>query len=116
MAVNVVDDAVGEQVTGALAPGQQGTNLCGRNVQRGHRKGHEAAGGRGTTLMGLDDGDVIEQWTTLGAAGLMLDGIYRNRETQRVLSGAELADYAGKRARKGKVLALKFKQLALRRA
>lgn len=75
-----------------------------------------AAGGRGTTLMGLDDGDVIEQWTTLGAAGLMLDGIYRNRETQRVLSGAELADYAGKRARKGKVLALKFKQLALRRA
>jgi len=75
-----------------------------------------AAGGRGTTLMGLDDGDAIAQWTTLGPAGLMLDGIYRNRETQRVLAGAELEAYLGKRARKGKALALKFKELVLRRA
>ncbi|MCB5363265.1 DNA topoisomerase IV subunit A [Pusillimonas sp. CC-YST705] len=75
-----------------------------------------AAGGRGTTLMGLDDGDLIDQWVTFGPAGLMLEGVYRNRETQRVLTATELQAYLGKRARKGKALALKFKQLVLRRA
>jgi len=40
------------------------------------------AGGRGTTLMTLDAGDVITQWTALGAGGLLLDGIYRNRATR----------------------------------
>jgi len=76
-----------------------------------------AAGGRGTTLMTLDgvgsESDAIAQWTALGAAGLALDGIYRNRPTRRVLAGDELAPYMGKRARKGKLLALKFRQLVL---
>jgi len=75
-----------------------------------------ASGGRGTTLMTLDANDTIAQWTALGAAGLMLDGIYRNRATRRVLAGGELAAYMGKRARKGKQLALKFKQLVLQPA
>jgi len=72
-----------------------------------------AAGGRGTTLMTLDADDVITQWTSLGAGGLLLDGIYRNRETQRLLAGEELAAWIGKRARKGKLAAFKFKQLVL---
>jgi len=73
-----------------------------------------AAGGRGTTLMTLDSGDAITQWTALGAGGLLLDGIYRNRAIQRALSGDELAAYIGKRARKGKLAAFKFKQLVLK--
>jgi len=73
-----------------------------------------SAGGRGTTLMTLDSDDVITQWTALGAGGLLLEGIYRNRATQRALAGDELAAYIGKRARKGKLAAFKFKQLVLK--
>jgi len=73
-----------------------------------------SAGGRGTTLMTLEGDDAIAQWTALGAGGLLLDGIYRNRETQRALAGEDLAAYIGKRARKGKLAAFKFKQLVLK--
>jgi len=67
-------------------------------------------GGRGTILMGLDSGDGIAQWAALNQDGMMASGVYRNKQTDIVVALPELAEYAGKRARKGKTLALKIKQ------
>jgi len=75
-----------------------------------------SGGGRGTILMGLDAGDGIAQWLAAGQAGLVASGVYRNKQTDQPLGPAELAEYLGKRARKGKALAVKVKQPALRRA
>jgi topoisomerase-4 subunit A len=72
-----------------------------------------AGGGRGTILMGLDSGDAIEQWVCFGPAGLTASGIYRNKETVVALDAAELTGYVGKRARKGKLLAVKVKNPVL---
>lgn len=74
-----------------------------------------AGGGRGTILMGLDAGDVIEQWVGVGPAGIMARGVYRNKATELLLGEAEMAGYTGKRARKGKLLGLKIKQPILGR-
>ncbi|HUH87221.1 MAG TPA: DNA topoisomerase IV subunit A [Pusillimonas sp.] len=74
-----------------------------------------SGGGRGTVLMGLDAGDGIAQWVATGPAGLIAEGVYRNRHTEQLLDTAGLAPYLGKRARKGKVLDLKIKQPVLRR-
>ncbi len=74
-----------------------------------------SGGGRGTILMGLDDADSVAQWVAVGPAGLATRGLYRNKETQVVLEGAELAQYIGKRARKGKLLSVKVKQPLLTR-
>ena len=72
-----------------------------------------ASGGRGTILMGLDEGDVIEQWAGVGASGVVLRGVYRARDTELVLTPEELAQYAGRRARKGRLLDVKIKQPSL---
>ncbi len=72
-----------------------------------------ASGGRGTILMGLDEGDRIEQWAGVGAAGVVLRGVYRARDTELVLTPDELALYAGRRARKGRLLDVKIKQPSL---
>ena len=72
-----------------------------------------ASGGRGTILMGLDEGDRIEQWAGVGAAGVVLRGVYRARDTELVLTPEELAQYAGRRARKGRLLDVKIKQPSL---
>jgi len=71
------------------------------------------AGGRGTTLMGLDDKDTVQQAVPVGAAGLRATGIYRNKLTEDILSGAGLATYAGKRGRKGRLLDVRPKQPVL---
>ncbi len=71
--------------------------------------------GRGTQLMGLDNGDALAQWVALGAAGLVASGIYRKKETALELGLDELADYIGKRARKGRALSLKIAQPKLSR-
>ena len=71
------------------------------------------AGGRGTILMGLDAGDTLEQWAGLGPAGLAVSGIYRNKQTVVTLELDMLAEYIGKRARKGKTLSVKVKQPVL---
>src|SRR5690606_7121977 len=68
------------------------------------------SGGKGTILMGLDDGDSLAQWISFGEQGLQASGIYRNKETVLELPLSELVDYVGKRARKGKILSLKIKQ------
>ncbi|WP_368655713.1 DNA topoisomerase IV subunit A [Castellaniella ginsengisoli] len=72
-----------------------------------------ASGGRGTILMGLDEGDRIEQWAGVGAAGVVLRGVYRARDTELILTPDELAQYAGRRARKGRLLDVKIKQPSL---
>ncbi|GAA5234590.1 DNA topoisomerase IV subunit A [Verticiella sediminum] len=69
-----------------------------------------AGGGRGTQLMGLDAGEGIAQLVPIGAGGLRVVGIYRNREVEDILSGDALDAYVGKRARKGKQLQARPKQ------
>jgi topoisomerase-4 subunit A len=64
-------------------------------------------------LMALDAGDVLEQWVAVGPAGIVASGIYRNKETSLVLDDEVLAEYVGKRARKGKTLSVKVKQPTL---
>lgn len=68
-----------------------------------------SGGGRGTILMGLDDGDTLAQWVAVGPRGLQVAGEYRRKDTVIDLAGDELAEYAGKRARKGKLLSVKVK-------
>lgn len=75
-----------------------------------------SGGGRGTVLMGLDAGDTISQWLAFGKAGLVAEGVYRNKQIEQVLDSEELTPYMGKRARKGKALSVKVKQPVLRRA
>lgn len=75
-----------------------------------------SGGGRGTILMGLDPGDRIEQWSAVSPAGVCLSGVYRNKHTDVVLDAAQMEVYTGKRARKGRALAVKVKQPQLRRA
>lgn len=69
-----------------------------------------SGGGRGTILMGLDAADALAQWLAVGPRGLGAQGVYRGRQTLVVLGPDELADYIGKRARKGRLLAVKIKQ------
>ncbi|MFT0547988.1 DNA topoisomerase IV subunit A [Allopusillimonas ginsengisoli] len=72
-----------------------------------------SGGGRGTILMGLDEGDSLDQWVAAGEQGLQVAGEYRKKDTTLSLAGDELAEYAGKRARKGKLLAVKVKDARL---
>ncbi len=71
--------------------------------------------GRGTQLMGLDEGDALAQWVAIGPLGLVAQGIYRKKETDLIMDMEELADYIGKRARKGRTLSLKIRQPKLLR-
>ncbi|MGB3836147.1 DNA topoisomerase IV subunit A [Castellaniella sp.] len=72
-----------------------------------------SGGGRGTILMGLDDDDHLAQWAAVGPAGVVLRGLYRARDTELCLTPDDLAAYAGRRARKGKLLDVKIKQPSL---
>ncbi|MGB6103737.1 MAG: DNA topoisomerase IV subunit A [Pusillimonas sp.] len=69
-----------------------------------------SGGGRGTILMGLEAGDILAQWVPVGPAGMLVSGVYRNREIVETLSLDDLNEYIGKRARKGKNLSAKAKQ------
>jgi len=73
-------------------------------------------GGRGTVLLGLDADDALDDVIAFAAQGLVAHGIYRNKASELPLSLADLHEYQGKRARKGRVLCLKIKQPRLRRA
>jgi topoisomerase-4 subunit A len=70
----------------------------------------QSGGGRGTILMGLDDKDALSQVVPIGAAGLRVAGIYRNKPSEEILAGKELAPYVGKRARKGRLLEVRVKE------
>lgn len=67
------------------------------------------SGGRGTVLMGVDGGDALAQWVCVGSDGISASGVYRKKETSLTLDTRDLADYVGRRARKGKLLAIKIK-------
>jgi topoisomerase-4 subunit A len=71
------------------------------------------SGGRGTILMGLDAPDILAQTVPVSKAGLRVTGTYRNKQVEDVLSGTELASYLSKRARKGKLLAVRSKEPVL---
>ena len=62
-----------------------------------------SGGGRGVTLMALDDNESLVQALAINAAGVMLIGTRRGgRVDEEKLSGAALAPHVGKRARKGR--------------
>ncbi|AOB30713.1 DNA topoisomerase IV [Bordetella sp. H567] len=72
-----------------------------------------AGGGRGTILMGLDGSDTLAQVVPIGPAGLRATGMYRNKQVEDILSGAQLQAYVSKRARKGRQLDVRPKQPVL---
>ncbi|MEX3635328.1 DNA topoisomerase IV subunit A [Paraburkholderia sp. BR14320] len=69
-----------------------------------------SGGGRGVTLMALDDNETLVQALAIDKAGLMLIGTRRGgRVDEEKLAGAELAAHVGKRARKGRAPDSKLK-------
>ncbi|CAB3790314.1 DNA topoisomerase 4 subunit A [Paraburkholderia ultramafica] len=69
-----------------------------------------AGGGRGVTLMALDDNEALLQALAINQAGVMLIGTRRGgRVDEERLSGAALAAHIGKRARKGRAPESKMK-------
>ena len=67
------------------------------------------SGGRGTILMGIDAPDKLAQCVPLSKAGMRVVGLYRNKQVEDVVSGAQLGEYISKRARKGKLLDIRSK-------
>ena len=63
-----------------------------------------SGGGRGTILIAIDSPDALSQCVPISEKGLRATGVYRNKQIEDVLSGASLAGYVSKRARKGKLL------------
>ncbi|MEM5296401.1 DNA topoisomerase IV subunit A [Burkholderia sp. JPY481] len=69
-----------------------------------------SGGGRGVTLMALDDNETLVQALAIDKAGLVLIGTRRGgRVDEEKLAGAELAAHVGKRARKGRAPDSKLK-------
>jgi topoisomerase-4 subunit A len=76
-----------------------------------------SGGGRGVTLMALDDNETLAQALAIGAAGLVLTGTGRGgKPAEETLARAALAAHVGKRARKGHKPDTKLKIVALRPA
>jgi len=74
-----------------------------------------SGGGRGVTLMALDDKETLVQALAINAAGVMLIGARRGgRLDEEKLSGAALASHVGKRARKGRAPETKLKLEGMR--
>lgn len=71
------------------------------------------AGGRGVIMMDLEAGEVLQDICPL-TGKLLLDGIGRGAKPQQVeLGGVGLEAYVGKRARKGKPIESKLKEVRL---
>ncbi|SMG46193.1 DNA topoisomerase IV subunit A [Paraburkholderia susongensis] len=69
-----------------------------------------SGGGRGVTLMALDDNETLVQALSINHAGVMLIGTRRGgRVDEEKLAGAALAPHIGKRARKGRAPESKMK-------
>ncbi|MCX4165383.1 MULTISPECIES: DNA topoisomerase IV subunit A [Paraburkholderia] len=74
-----------------------------------------SGGGRGVTLMGLDENESLVQALAIGKAGLVLSGTGRGGKAyEEVFAGAALTPHVGKRARKGRLPDTKLKLLSLR--
>ncbi|MEN9762429.1 MAG: putative dna topoisomerase iv (subunit a) protein [Pseudomonadota bacterium] len=71
-------------------------------------------GGRGVTLLGLDKGERLEAALVYGAEGLVVSGIGRGaKPITKNLSASSLDAYLGARARKGKLIEPRVKQVSL---
>ncbi|HVL56448.1 MAG TPA: hypothetical protein VM491_08080, partial [Burkholderiaceae bacterium] len=66
---------------------------------------------RGVILMGLDAGESLAQAIVCGEQGLQVTGIGRGgKPAERTMSAREIAEYAGTRARKGRLLEPRWKE------
>ncbi len=73
-----------------------------------------ANGGRGVTLIALDDKETLAQAVAFGEAGLLLTGTGRGgKPSEVVLADKDLTLYQAKRARRGRMLAVKLKDVSL---
>jgi topoisomerase-4 subunit A len=71
-------------------------------------------GGRGVTLMGLDDGERLRQAIVCGRDGLIVHGQGKGgKPVERTMSAREIGEHAGARARKGRQLAPSWKDVRL---
>ncbi|MBS1170758.1 MAG: parC [Burkholderiaceae bacterium] len=71
-------------------------------------------GGRGVILMGLEDKEKLLAVQPAGEKGVLVSGTGRGGKTQELrLTGANFTALAGKRARKGKKLGVKYQVTAL---
>ena len=69
-----------------------------------------SGGGRGVILQGLEDKETLLSALPISEQGLTVSGVARGgKPYTENLTGRQLADYAGKRARKGKALDIKGK-------
>jgi topoisomerase-4 subunit A len=76
-----------------------------------------SGGGRGVTLMALDDKETLTQALAIGKAGVSLLGTGRGGKAyEETLSGAALTPHIGKRARKGRAPDTKLKVSSMRPA
>jgi topoisomerase-4 subunit A len=74
-----------------------------------------SGGGRGVTLMALDDKETLTQALAIGKAGVVLLGTGRGGKAyEETLSGAALTPHIGKRARKGRAPDTKLKVFEMR--
>jgi topoisomerase-4 subunit A len=78
----------------------------------------QPAGGRGVTLMGLDEGETMVAAATCGAAGIVVRGqaAKSGKPLEAALGQAELERYRGHRARKGLLLAPRMRVASITRA
>lgn len=75
----------------------------------------QASGGRGVTLMDLDDNEKLLAAQPISKKGVRILGINARsgKPQESTLSGTDLAHHFGKRARKGKLLASRMKATQL---
>jgi len=74
----------------------------------------QPAGGRGVTLIGLDDGEALVDALVCGREGVIVTGLNRaGKPVAITLAGAALQAHAGARARKGTLLASRLRQARL---
>ena len=76
----------------------------------------QAGGGRGVTLMALEEGEPLVGAVTCGRAGVAVSGVNRaGKPVLDTISGAELRSHEGSRARKGTLLKSRLKDAQLTR-
>ncbi len=76
----------------------------------------QSGGGRGVILMGLDDGESMLAALPCNEDGITLTGTFRNKPSELVVAGKDLAAHAGHRARKGTLARSGFKPLTAAKA
>ncbi len=73
-----------------------------------------SGGGRGVTLIGLDEGQTLLQSVAFTPAGLVLQGDRGGKPVEALLNGVALDPHRAKRAKRGKVPANRLKPTGLR--